>query len=180
MNDKNEHEHTRDQKETLSPLRNTLMRFHSFPYQHTNLSHPFSLALFPSHVHTHTHTHTHTHSLTHSQEREEEVQSLPLDEDGEGCFDLSLTNLKMFSLNLQGAERQTPICCSAVPFTPALITCLAALETDWACSTPSTWTCHKQGMQLAEGHVNRGISTLDRTHYYRRSIKTVNNKNNNC
>lgn len=146
------------------------MRFHSFPYQHTTPSHLFSLALFPSHAHTH----------THSQEREEEVQSLPLDEDGEGCFDLSLTNLKMFSLNLQGAERQTPICCSAVPFTPALITCLAALETDWACSTPSTWTCHKKRAQLAEGRVNCGISTLDRTHYYRLSIKTVNNKNSNC
>lgn len=100
---------TRDQKEALSPLSNTLMRFHSFPYQNTILS----LALSRTHIHT--------------LEREEVVQSLALNEDGEGCFDLSLTNLKMFSLNLQGAERWAPICCSAVPFTPALITCLAAL-----------------------------------------------------
>lgn len=49
------HTYTRDQKETLSPLSNTLMRFHSFPYQHTIPSHPFSRSLSLSRTHTHTH-----------------------------------------------------------------------------------------------------------------------------
>lgn len=152
------------------------MRFDSFPYQHTIPSHPFSLALFPSHVHTHT------------QEREEEVQSLPLDEDGEGSFDLSLTNLKMFSLNLQGAERQTPICCSAVPFTPALITCLAALERtaprrlsmlDGVHLNVSE-TRYTIGRGACHSRYLKAAPNVDRTHNYRLSIKTVDEKNNNC